>query len=321
MGDTLYINWSDTHRHDLFNLQFQSPLAVSVAPGTMLTHYCVSEWWIILKGSKKQKPLHNIAPVFIISFLVFWVLYTLVFNLCALVLVASGEQHIIIMLLLHYNEYHGSFAYVKVRLAFTSILVFYLFEFVIICLSHFIIYFIFNYCKPFCLPYTDAQLIYVLNDHPGWHNSNSLQLQAALEQPNPPFIFTDTHRSKLLTPELVNSQIIVVTNSSRVDILSHMSVEADKCKSVVSSYTYNTINIVELTLQYKDDDYINDMTYLHILDEPLGGLMGRTVVSKYIITSMGMKVVAGLFHASYVVSLKPEKTSKGSGVISTTPTH
>ena len=106
-----------------------------------------------------------------------------------------------------------------------------------------------------------------------------------------------------------------------MDILSHMSVEADKCKSVVSSYTYNTINIVELTLQYKDDDYINDMTYLHILDEPLGGLMDRTVVLKYIITSMGMKVVAGLFHASYVVSLMPEKTSKGTWVISTTPTH
>ena len=41
----------------------------------------------------------------------------------------------------------------------------------------------------------------------------------------------------------------------------------------------------------------------------------------YGVTSMDMEDVSDLFHASYVVSRQLEKTSQGSGVIRTTPTH
>ncbi|KAL7552949.1 hypothetical protein ACHAWF_016190 [Thalassiosira exigua] len=70
----LYMNWDDTQKL-LYSLQFNSSTAASIAFGTVLTHFCVSEW---IWNSKMKE--HHRSPAFLVSFLVFWVMWTLMFN-------------------------------------------------------------------------------------------------------------------------------------------------------------------------------------------------------------------------------------------------
>ena len=71
MGNALYVHWDDTQR-SLYDPQYGSSVAASIGFGTVVTHFCISEW--IMKD--KEKDQRN-SPTFIISCLVFWAMYTL----------------------------------------------------------------------------------------------------------------------------------------------------------------------------------------------------------------------------------------------------
>ena len=64
---------------------------------------------------------------------------------------------------------------------------------------------------------------------------------------------------------LVTNQTLVVTIDYNRTTLSHLHVEIDQSEWSVRNYTLNTIKLDDLPLEYKDDDYINDMKYLRTL--------------------------------------------------------
>ena len=76
MGNALYTNWSETQQ-GLYSLQENSSNAASIAFGTALFHHCIAEW--IMKGRIKQT--RSTAPIFVIPLFMFWIVWTLCFNI------------------------------------------------------------------------------------------------------------------------------------------------------------------------------------------------------------------------------------------------
>ena len=76
MGNALYTNWSETQQ-SLYSLQENSSNAFSLAIGTALCHHCIAEW--IMKGRVKRT--RSKAPSFVIPLFMFWIMWTLCFNI------------------------------------------------------------------------------------------------------------------------------------------------------------------------------------------------------------------------------------------------
>ena len=74
MGNALVTNSTEAQKA-LYGIQASSSNAVGWAIGTVLTHYCVAAWIWKTKTNTKDT-----SPSFIISLLMFWVLWTLSFN-------------------------------------------------------------------------------------------------------------------------------------------------------------------------------------------------------------------------------------------------
>lgn len=89
-------------------------------------------------------------------------------------------------------------------------------------------------------------------------------LQAALEHPHPPAIFSEAY-GLYSTPELINSKTLVVTVDDGGNIVSHLHVAVDLDDWTVTNYTVETIDLEDFPFEYKDDEYIQDMTYLRSL--------------------------------------------------------
>ena len=116
-------------------------------------------------------------------------------------------------------------------------------------------------------------------------------LQAALQHPSPPVVISEV-RGGYSTPQLVNNnRTLVLTIDNGGDILSRLHVEVDLRSLAISSYTYDTINLEELPAEYKDADYIEDMTYLRTLaddalaNDPVVGITGFMPMTRTIIRS------------------------------------
>lgn len=85
MGNALYINWGDAQKLT-FGLQTWSSTFISITFGTVITQYCVSDWiW-----NSKMKDHHK-TPAFIVSMLMFWTIWTLLFNF-VLLMPSGGDM-------------------------------------------------------------------------------------------------------------------------------------------------------------------------------------------------------------------------------------
>jgi hypothetical protein len=78
MSNALYTNWTETQQW-VFSVQALSSNAASTAFGTALCHHYITEW--IMKGRVKQT--RSTAPTFVVPLFMFWIVWTLCFNVIA----------------------------------------------------------------------------------------------------------------------------------------------------------------------------------------------------------------------------------------------
>ena len=78
MGNALYTNWTETQQW-VYSVQALSSNAASIAFGTALCHHYITEW--IMKGRVKRT--RSTAPTFVVPLFMFWIVWTLCFNVIA----------------------------------------------------------------------------------------------------------------------------------------------------------------------------------------------------------------------------------------------
>ena len=119
-----------------------------------------------------------------------------------------------------------------------------------------------------CFTYANSCLIpYVHYPYNNEELGNDL-LQAALEHPHPPVVFSREYKTS--DPELVNNQTLVITFFHNQDIASHLLVHIDIVDWTITNYTYVTVDLQSLPVEYKDGKYVQDMIFLRgLADEAL----------------------------------------------------
>lgn len=89
-------------------------------------------------------------------------------------------------------------------------------------------------------------------------------LDAALAHAYPPAVFLEPNGDHL-EPDLVNNRTLVLSVDFADDQLAHLRVNFDSETWTVSNFTHERIDLGYLPSEYKDEQYIEDMTYLRSL--------------------------------------------------------
>jgi len=98
MGNALYSNWDDTQSY-LYGLQLSSSNSIMASFGAVIFQYIVSQWIWSAQISKNTKNPHHHFPIYIISLIFFWIIYSIIFNSYVEGVDATDNQKYIILIL------------------------------------------------------------------------------------------------------------------------------------------------------------------------------------------------------------------------------